>query len=870
MLRRTFAGVLTDSARRSSFATIAVLLIDLILLSCGLLREAKAEVQQFSVNATSSREAQSWLAAGNRAQAESDISGAIEDYEKALAAFRTLRDRSGERITLVKLGDTYRAVGQYAKAITFYEPALAIARELHDSVAEARTLNNIGFVHRAMSQYGEAIGYYEQALAIERGVTDRDGEAATLSNLGLVYRSLSQYAKAISFYERALKLERDAHDGAGEGATLNNLGYAYDSLNEHDKAIGLYKQALQITHDAHDPAGEGIILNNLGGAYHSKNEYARAIGFYNEALVIARKTGHRRSEGAILSNLGGAYRAMRQYTKAIAFYQRSVGIRREVNDRAGEATTLSGLMETLASQQKPRLAILFGKQAVNTYQQIRQGVVSLDRDTRDTYVRSHEDVYRRLADLLLAQDRIAEAQQVLNLLKEEEFLEFVRGDSNHATRPARADLTDTEAEWQRRYNEIADRLTILGHERGKLLVRRIRTADQEKRLASLEQDLTIAGEAFQKFLIDLDTEASARKLSKERLDQVRDSEALMETLRQIGSNTVAVYTLVTEDKIRLIVITPDVMKTAERLIPRVALNEMVVAFRAQLQNRNSDPHESGKKLYGLILDPIAKDLVGAKAETILWSLDGALRYLPIAALYDGERYMIERFQNTVFTPASNANLKDVPARQWRALGLGVSEAHDEFDPLPGAQKELEGIIRDETLATTGVLPGVIKLNAAFTRETMIAALRQRYSVVHIASHFEFKAGNEADSFLLLGDGTHLSLADMGKMENPFGGVELLTLSACDTATGGMANGKEIEGFGVQAQRKGAKAVIATLWRVADVSTNELMQMFYRTRETMPEITKARALREAQLALLHGNDYRHPYYWAPFVLIGNSR
>ena len=556
-------------------------------------------------------------------------------------------------------------------------------------------------------------------------------------------------------------------------------------------------------------------------------------------------------------------------------------VEREVGDRAGEAATTDNLMQVFTAERRADVAVLFGKQAVNTYQQIRQDLAGLDKDIRRAYLESTESTYRRLADLLLAEDRIPEAQQVLNLLKEEEFFDFVRRDSAQASSVAgRADLTPTEAEWDRRYNEIADRLAALGHERGELIGLQTRTAEQEKRLASLDHDLTVAGEAFQKFLARLDTEASQQKLSKEKLDQVKDSEALMGTLRELGSGTVAIYTLVTEDKLRLILITSDVMKTAESPIKRSDLNEKIVAFRQSLENPNSDPLPLARELYGLILGPIAKDLAGARAETLMWSLDGALRYLPVAALHDGEHYLVERFRNVVFTPASNANLKDAPAAQWRALGLGVSKAHEGFNALPGAQKELEGIIHDDATGTLGVLPGVIELDEAFTEQSMIAALRQRYRVVHIASHFRFKPGNETDSYLLLGDGRHMTLADVGRMENPFGGVDLLTLSACDTASGGTgANGKEVEGFGVLAQRKGAKAVIATLWPVADASTNELMQAFYRTRESKSGTTKAEALRQAQLALLNGTvnlgggppaRYGHPYYWAPFILIGNWR
>src|SRR5262249_9219395 len=161
---------------------------------------------------------------------------------------------------------------------------------------------------------------------------------------------------------------------------------------------------------------------------------------------------------------------------------------------------------------------------------------------------------------------------------------------------------------------------------------------------------------------------------------------------------------------------------------------------------------------------------------------------------------------------------------WDALGLGVSKAHGERIPaLPGVVDEMRGIIRDESVAGAaatadhaGVLPGVVKLDEQFTENAMLAELRKRHKVVHIASHFQFAPGNETSSALLLGDGSFLSLAQIKSLPNVFGGVDLLTLSACNTATGGSgANGKEVEGFGVLAQRQGAKAVVASLWPVFD-------------------------------------------------------
>lgn len=797
---------------------------------------------------------------------------AIELLEQALEIEREVGDRRTEAITVNNLGAAYAGLSRYERAIDFYEQSLAIRREVGDRRGEGPTLNNLGDAYRSLSQYAKAIAFFEQALQIERELSDRSGEGATLSNLGLAYQSLSQYERAVEFYEQSLAIRREVGDRAGAKATLNNLGTAFRGLQQYEKAIDFYEQALVISRDLDQRASEGTTLNNLGVAYASMRQWVKAIGIYEQALAIAREVGDRAGEGDALNNLGVASHALSQHAKAIGLFERAVAIMREVGDRASEAQGLSNLMDPLVSEQRLRLAVLFGKQAVNAHQRIRQDLVGLDQKTRLTYLESSENTYRKLAGLLLAQNRIAEAHQVLNLLKEVEFFDFVRRDSSQvSSRDGRLDLTAIEADWDRRYNEIAGRLTEIGHERGELVALQTRTDEQDQRLASLERDLTLAGEAFQRFLAVLDTQAYQQKISKEKLDQVEDSEALMETLRELGPNTVAIYTLVTEDRLRLIVITPDVMKTAEAAIKRVDLNTKIVAFRQSLENRRGDPGPLARELYTLILGPIEKDLAGARAETLLWSLDGALRYLPVAALHDGEHYLVERFGNVVFTPASNANLKDAPAARWRALALGVSKAHPGFRALPGVQRELEGIIHDEATGRRAVLPGAIRLDEAFTRDSMLAGLRQRYRVVHIASHFSFKPGNETDSFLLLGDGGHMTLADVGSLENPFGGVDLLTLSACDTANGGTGeSGKEVEGFAVLAQRKGAKAVIATLWPVADASTAELMQAFYRTRESTPNMTKVEALQQAQLALLRGTTYGHPFYWAPFILIGNSR
>jgi len=338
------------------------------------------------------------------------------------------------------------------------------------------------------------------------------------------------------------------------------------------------------------------------------------------------------------------------------------------------------------------------------------------------------------------------------------------------------------------------------------------------------------------------------------------------------------------------------------------LNRKVLAFREAVQNPKLDPRPLGEELYKILVGPMAEDLRQAKAQTLMWSLDGALRYVPLGALFDGKQYLIEQYRMSVFTPASNARLKDQPDKRWTAAGFGVTKAHEGASALPDVAAEMAGIMGDRTAGgKTGsgaALDGEAKMDEAFTEDAFRVQLRKRPPVVHIASHFNFQPGDETKSFLLMGDGSRLTLSQMKKLPNLFGGVQVLTLSARNTGVGdNTADGKEVEGFGVLAQRQGAKAVIASLWPVADTSTSRLMQDFYRIRESAPGITKLEALRQAQLGLVRGTvevqpssraerslihepanptsqvqappfprdpkaPYSHPYFWAPFFLMGN--
>src|SRR5207244_54085 len=191
----------------------------------------------------------------------------------------------------------------------------------------------------------------------------------------------------------------------------------------------------------------------------------------------------------------------------------------------------------------------------------------------------------------------------------------------------------------------------------------------------------------------LETDLGASSEANTKAYALRESQGLMEDLRELGAGTVALYTLVGDDKYRVILTTPDFQKGYEYPIKAADLNRKVLEFREVLQNPKYDPLPLAQELYKILIGPVAKDLQSANATTLMWSLDGVLRYLPISALHDGRQYLVEGYRNVVFTPASQARLKDVPAQNWDALGLGVTKAHGERIPaLPGVLDEMRGII----------------------------------------------------------------------------------------------------------------------------------------------------------------------------------
>ncbi|MGC9525847.1 MAG: CHAT domain-containing protein [Limnospira sp.] len=802
---------------------------------------------------------------------------ALDYYQKSLEIRREIGDRIGEGVTLSSIGLVYRNLGQYNRGLDYYWQALEITRKVGDRPGEAYVLMSIGGVYSKQGKYTEALQMYREALAIREGIGDRAGQGYTLNSMGALYYTLGQFSEALNDYEKALEIRREIGDRAGEAQSLNNIGLIYEVQGQNDRALDFYRQSLDIRREIGDRAGEGNTLNNIGLIYNFRRDFDRALETYEEALKIRREIGDIAGEGTTLNNLGSVHRNRGDYDSAIAAYQQSLVIFQEIGNPEGERSTLSSIGLILESKNQIELAIIFYKKSVNVTESIRQNLGGLSGSQQQSYTETVAATYRRLSDLLLQQNRVLEAQQVLDLLKVQELEDYLKNVRGNQQTSQGVELLPQEQQIYEAYAVSQERAIQLGRELARL--RQIppgdRTEGQQERIAEIDRIQQQIRQNFNEFIRSPEVAARIQELSTASGGQNIDLpnlNLLQRQLQQIEPTAVLLYPLILEDRVELVLVTPfspPINRSFD--IDREELNRAVLKFRQGLTNPVLSQNaviNSAQKLYDILIKPIENDLIQADAKVILYAPDGVLRYVPIAGLHDGDRWLIERFAINNITAASLTNLNPVPPDRVRVLAGAFATGSYEFEVgtrqflmagLPFTAIEVDRIAQK--------LPDTTKLvDEEFNRDATISQLND-YSIVHFATHAAFVPGKPEDSFILFGDGDRATLREVETWNLP--NVSLIILSACQTAVGGMGNGEEILGLGYQMQQAGVLATVASLWVVDDRGTQTLMDEFYQAL-VFDRKSPTRALQQAQINLIdRRGEESHPYYWAPFIAIGNG-
>ena len=850
---------------------------------------------------------------------------ALKELGEALPAnLREAGGRTGEANTLDNLGETYSAMGQGTEAFNYFNQALPIWREEGEQGGEALTLNSMGRAYADLGQKQNSLGVYNRALSISRSVGNRQDEGLTLNNMGRLYRDLGQHQTALDYYNQALPIWRQAGSRIGEGLALNDMGRAYADLGQARKALEYCEQALPIWRETANRRGEAMTLNNMGRDYTNLGEADKALELDNQALPIWREVEDRRGEALAMMTIGWAHSERKEKEKALASELAALALAKAAGDPEIQGGIETTLMIGFRDQHRPEEAIFFGMDAVNAYQQIRRNIAAMDKALQAGFAQSKAKSYRVLAELLVEANRLGEAEEILDLLKEQELKDIVHGAAANPL-PGIAPLKLTPAQ-QKAQSELAElekrALTFeqLSVESAGLQGNAVRTSGEEARWKALnsrmEQEI---GEILAFFASTISSElewksGAAQAAGASDGDSATQS-YLENTLAKLGPHVMGIRLLLGDNHAYTIVVTAKTRKKFElKATPAEVRGKAFEALNA-LGSRGSDPRPRLQELYAMVAAPLEDELkametrAGAQGRvaTLLWSLDDALRYLPMAALYDGQHYLVERFNNVLFTPASYGHMADSPllgGAKPSVLAMGLSKSYGGLPALPGVMPELDAVVHDPAVPEShGPMEGKLLPNEQFTLAALKTELGagKSFPVVHIASHFVVETGSGEEPYLMLGGedageakGYAWNLSDMENSPVAFHGTRLLTLSACSTAKDYTSrNGLEMDSLGMVAQQKDAEAVLATLWDVNDASTSRLMSDFYDRWMKHAADGKAEALRQAQLAFLSGPaaqaavesdrgvknareaatarqdaGYSHPFYWAPFVLIGN--
>lgn len=343
-------------------------------------------------------------------------------------------------------------------------------------------------------------------------------------------------------------------------------------------------------------------------------------------------------------------------------------------------------------------------------------------------------------------------------------------------------------------------------------------------------------------------------------DCVDATEVRKTPLDQFTQTAMIVYPIILEDRTELLVSSRQGLKQYTVPVAAERIKRVVRRFRLALQeNRERRYLRHGQRLYNWLIRPLETDLASTPIKTLVFVPDGALRLIPMAALHDGEQFLIRKYALATTPGLALTDPQPLRREKARPLAVGLSESVQGFSALP--------YVTDELATIEALYGGKRLLNQDFLVANMERALQTGdYGIVHIASHGQF-ASDASQSFILAFD----AKLTMDRLETFIGRLryredplELLTLSACETALGDDRAALGLAGIAIKA---GARSAVATLWRVADKAAANLVAKFYRALQE-PDVSRAQALQRAQIALLDDPEYESPFFWSPFLMINN--
>jgi CHAT domain-containing protein len=802
-------------------------------------------------------------------------------------------------------GQAFYQAGQFLEAANVWKAAASSFQSKGDSLNQALVLSYLSLTYQQLGQLQEAEATMNQAVALITNQTLPQSKfilAQIFNNQGQLQLTQGKPEAALDTWKKSETLYRELGDSTGEIGTQLNQARALQALGFYLRARTTLEQVeASLKSQPASPLKVAGLLN-LGNVLRVAGDFTTSKKILEQGLAAAQQLQSVTDIQVALFSLGNLAEAQEQPQTALKFYQQAAAENSPVRLPA-QIHQLDLLVKLDCLPDAQNLLPLIQSQLANSTPS--QTIIYAQIELADTLIKLNPQQLTPVAQLL------ANAQKQAKILGNPRAESYALGrlgqlysktqQGEDAKRLTQEALSLTQAiraseiayQWQWQMGQI---LVKTGDRAGAIAS----YTEAVNTLQSLRQDLVAINQDVQfsfrekvepvyRELVDLllqppqspPYQGGAGGVSQANLQQARSTiealqlaelanffrEACLDTQPQpidrIDPTAAVIYPIILRDRLEVIFSLPgQPLINYTTKLPQEQVEEAINRMRQSLR-RTSFAQERlsvAQEIYSWLVQPASNDLTRQSIKTLVFVLDGSLRNLPMAALHDGKQYLIEQYRIAIAPSLQLLNSQPLARTQRKVLLGGLSEGKQEFSALPGVKEEVNKV------STT--IPATILIDQQFTTKALQTQVKtQPFSIVHLATHGQFSSKPE-ETFILTWDGR----LDVKQLNTLLGNrelsdsppLELLVLSACQTAKGDKRAALGLAGVAV---RSGARSTLATLWTVNDESTAKFMEQFYKQLFT-PNITRAEAVRQAQLYLLKTPESTHPYFWAPFILVGN--
>lgn len=811
----------------------------------------------------------------------------------------------------------YYSVAQFERAIASWQQVNEIYTQSEDALNQGRILSNLALAYSQLNNEPEAIQKIDASLNLLAKSSASVGDkvpilAQVLNNQGIILLNRGKPEQAISVWQRAK---------VNYGLIEDDLGIIRVSINQASafKELGLYRRALKTLTDVETQLAQqpdSLIkttgLRSYGDVLRLVGQVKRSQEMLEASLAAAYNIDNPNEEVKALMALGNAHK-VGQPTEAIELYDRGLDICQANPDCQSTDLSLQiNLAKLNLRSDSPQWRD--GQELIAPIQaelaRLPDNRANIDRTINFAHVLVK--LHHKSLETKYPLDKIPSLPAIEALLKDTieqaKAIDYQKAQSygwglqgqieedlqqwDAAQKYTRRALVLGQKlnapeivylwQWQsgRINRALGNRPEAIAHyaravELLKSLSRDLVAIDPDVQYSFREGVEPVYRELVNLLLADPNSSVSQANLegAREVIESLQLAElnnffreacldAQVVNIDSVDKKAAVIYPIILGDRLEVILSLPDrPLQHYSTEISNQKLETIIEEYRQNIVVRSRrNFYRSSEQLYDLLIRPALSDLAHDRIETIVFVPDGSLRNIPFSALYNGEQYIIENY-NIALTPGLQL-LSPRPLEQikLKTIAAGITESRQGFSSLKYVNSELEKI-EDR-------VDSVVLLNEDFTTESLQKKIKfSDRPIVHIATHGQFSSSLE-DTFLVAwNDRININQLDrILQTRNPSqkDAIELLVLSACETATGDKRAALGLAGMAVRA---GARSTLATLWSVNDRATAKLMSDFYYELSDR-HLTKADAVRQAQLSLLRTRGYEHPFYWASYVLLGN--